>query len=336
GKGKAVAAVADGHRRAALPRPAGGFPPFVVLTLGDVPLAIRGTVVDATGNAVKDARVWCVDPTLLCESRDPVTVEGLAAGVRAGGRSGPSAFWPFVTTAGDGSFELGGLDDRAYTLRAMEDETLTRADVPSIAAGATGVRIVLPTGERFERLAGTVVTRSGAPVPGVNLTVQSDPHSLRGRTMHARAVARATSGSDGRFFLPKVPHRAVYLRLDGDTILPLEYGRDVAGGLLELAAGSPEDLRLVVAVRVHVQVELLDPASADAIRVLDGDGRALIVNVFEGRGRRETDELELPGGKSPVFVVPDSAATLVLAKAGKEVRREPLQLRPGAVNTLRL
>ena len=62
----------------------------------------------------------------------------------------------------------------------------------------------------------------------------------------------------------------------------------------------------------------------------------MILNVFQGRGRTSTDELPLAEGRSPVFVVPDTAAVLVLKKDGKEVAREPLNLRAGDVNTLRL
>ena len=69
---------------------------------------------------------------------------------------------------------------------------------------------------------------------------------------------------------------------------------------------------------------------------LDGEGRPVVLNVFEGRGRTSTDELPLAEGRSPVFVVPDTAAVLVLRKGGVEVAREPLNLRAGDVNTLRL
>jgi len=101
-----------------------------------------------------------------------------------------------------------------------------------------------------------------------------------------------------------------------------------------LCGGAPEQLRLVVSVRLHVQVELADKTLADALAVLDGDGKTLIVNVFVGKGRREVDLLQLEDGKSPVFVVPDTAAVLVLRNGDREVRREALRLRPGAVNKL--
>jgi protocatechuate 3,4-dioxygenase beta subunit len=353
GMGATLAAVATGHRRGVLARAEAGFPPFVTLTLGGTPLAIRGRVVDASGNGVAGAKVWCLDPTSFCESREPLVTEGLSAGMttlmelrerfergelkdpQAVFRSTATCGWPWVATGADGTFVLSGLDARAYSLRAMDDETLTTVEGGAVAAGSQGVQLVLPTTQRFERLTGTVVSRTGQPVAGVRLAVQTDTQTLRGNTMHAQAVARTTSDAEGRFVLPKVPHRGVYLRLDGDGILPLEYGRGQAGGLVELV-GLGGDTRLTVSVRLHVQIELLDAAAADCIRVLDADAKPVALTVFQGRGRSDTDRLELTGGRSAAFVVPEGATTLVLEKNGSEVRREILSLLPGTLNTLRL
>ncbi|MBL8755647.1 MAG: sigma-70 family RNA polymerase sigma factor [Planctomycetes bacterium] len=353
-RGGELAAVATGHRRAVVKRAGDGFPPFVTLALGGAPRTIRGRVVDQEGAGLAAAKVWVTDPTLLCQSREPMAVEGLSCGAitvselrerfERGDLKDPAqairttatAGWPWVLTGADGTFTLGGLEDRAYSLRAMDDETLTRVDLANVVAGAEDVRLVLPTRERFEKVAGVVVTRTGRPVPGVRIAVQTDTIRVGTSTMHAQAVARTTSDADGRFVLSKVPHRAAYLRLDGDTILPLEFGRGVDGGLFEALGGNATDVRLVVAARLHVQVELLDVASADALRVLDGSGREVSLTVFEGRSRNDTPRLTFVAGRSPVFVVPDGAATLVLEKDEKEVRRELLSLQPGPVNTLRL
>lgn len=354
GKSALLAAAHAGCRRGTVARAAGGFPPFVVVTLGGAPLSIHGRVVDAAGAAVANAKVWATDVTLLCDSREPLAVEGIAAGAVTTSelrerfergeltdpeqvlRTTATCAWPWVATDADGNFVLTGLDDRAYQVRAMDDATLLRVDTPGIPGGSRGVRIVLPTAATFAVLAGTVVTKSGTPVAGVRLAVQTDTQSMRGFTMHAQAVARTTTDADGRFELRRVPHHDVYLRLDGDNILPLEYGRGEAGGLLGLAAGDSERLRIVVAARMHVQVELLDRLAADSISVLDDSGAPVSLTVFRGRSRNDSETLLLVDGKSPVFVVPDRATTLVLSKDQKEVRREPLQLRAGAVNSLRL
>ncbi|MEO6597430.1 MAG: carboxypeptidase-like regulatory domain-containing protein, partial [Planctomycetota bacterium] len=286
-------------------------------------------------------------------AEEPIAVEGIAAGCTTMGelrerfergelkdpeqvlRNTPTAAWPWVRSAADGSFELGGLEERNYRLRAMDPATLLMVEQDRVAAGSKDARLVLEQADLFTTLRGIVVSSRGEPVAGVRVQAQIDTLRTGGATMHNRSEAQDTTDAEGRFTLPNVPKHHVYLRLDGESILPVEYGRGVAGGLLELSNDRP-DVRIEVGVRVHLQVELLAPTSADTIAVLDAAGKTVIINVFSGRSRSETDELSLADGKSPVFVVPDSAATLVLSKAGKEVRREVLQLHAGGVNTLQL
>lgn len=96
-----------------------------------------------------------------------------------------------------------------------------------------------------------------------------------------------------------------------------------------------ESLQIVVAVRVHVQVELDDPSSADRIRALDVDKNPVIINVFAGNSRSETSTLSLVDGRTPVIVVPDNATTMVFLKDGKEVRTINLGLIAGEINQIR-
>jgi RNA polymerase sigma-70 factor (ECF subfamily) len=342
-----------GHRRATLPRPAAGYPAFVVLSLGPQPLQIRGRVFDERGAPVAGAKVWLGDATLLASVGNPLVVEGVAAACatleelrervqnagteahRAAVRDTPTASWPWVRADADGVFVLAGLEDREYRLRAMDEKTLLMVDQPGVAAGRSDVTLRLDRSACFATVAGVVVDRQNRPIAGVRVAVQGDVVSVGNSTMHGQAEARTATDQDGRFELPAVPKQNVYLRLDGEGILPVEYGRGVAGGLLELSRGDAEHLRVVVATRMHVQVELAEPAAADTLSVLDGQGEAITVNVFDGHSRMETDDLKLDHGRSPVFVVPDTAATLVLRKAGAEVRRVPLVLQGGDVNRLR-
>ena len=357
GRGKAVAASAAGHRRALHERGATGFPTFVLLTLGQPPLAIEGRVVDENGKGLSGIMVWPNDPTLLCSARPQTFVEGVACGhptenelrarfergefkgmePRQVGRTVPTSGSVWVATREDGSFTLGGLEDRPYRLRALDYETVLMTERSGIAAGTRGVELVLDQSQLFTKVKGVVVARrDGTPVPGVRVRVQIDTQSIEGSTRHEDAAAAATTDEQGRFELPRVPKAWAYFRLDGDKILPSEPGRGQPGGLLDLSGGRPLEFRFEVGMRIHVQVELLDPLRADSLAVLDNEGRAVPLNVFQGRGRTTTDELALAEGRSPVFVVPDTAAVLVLRKGDKEVAREPLNLRAGDVNSLRL
>lgn len=347
-------AAAAGHRACRLPRPSGGFASFVLVELGAAPLSIAGRVVDHEGRGMADVRVWLLDATVLSSGRDLAVCEGVAGGAMSIGelmaqvqsgkvrdpeatfRNTPTAAWPFAVSGADGAFVLGGLEARSYELRAMDGRTLLLADVGEVEAGRSDLRIRMPTDTLFAKVAGVVVSRSGAPVAGVRVRVQCDTVRIGSTNLHGNAIATATTDAEGRFTLTDVPKTRAYLRLDGEAILPEEFGRDVAGGLLELANGAAERLRIEVGVRVHVQIELGDPSAADAFMVLDERDQPITINIFTGRGRREQDQVELNDGRSVVFVVPDDARTLVLRKAGKDVRREVLNLRPGEVNTLRL
>ncbi len=351
--GTTLTAARAGHRRGVMQKPDAGWPPFVVLTLGPQPLSIRGRVRDAGGAPVADAKVWITNGTLHGGGSRPQVTEGIAAACtpmeelisrfrrgeitdpEATLRRTPTTAWPFVFTDADGAFELRGLEDRRYDLRAMAMDSLLMADAKGIDASATETTITLPSDAMFPTLAGVVVGGDGLPVAGASVHVQCDSLRLANNTMHSRAATTTTTDDAGHFHLTNVPHTRVYLRIDGEPILPIEFGREVPGGLLELSAGQTGHLRIVATRRMHVQVELSDPALADGLVILDLEGRCLPINVFAGRSRRTTDTLPLENGKSPVFVAPDTAATIVLRKAEKEVRREPLTLRSGAVNELR-
>ncbi|MBK8099302.1 MAG: sigma-70 family RNA polymerase sigma factor [Planctomycetes bacterium] len=349
-----LVAAAVGFRACRLPRPTGGFPPFVMVELGATPLSIRGRVVDHEGKGLADVRVWLLDATILSSGRDLAVCEGVAGGAMSIGelmaqvqsgkvrdpettfRNTPTAAWPFAVSGTDGSFVLGGLEARTYALRAMDARTLLMHDVGEVEAGRSDLQIRMPTDTLFARVSGVVVARSGAPVAGVRVRVQCDTVRVGDTNLHGSSIATTTTDAEGRFALTDVPKTRAYLRLDGEVILPVEFGRDAAGGLLELSHGDAERLRIEVGVRVHVQIELGDRASADEFLVLDERDEPITINIFTGRGRREQQRVELNDGRSVVFVVPDHARTLVLRKAGTDVRREVLNLRPGEVNTLRL
>jgi hypothetical protein len=302
---------------------------------------------------VAGIKVWARDQTLFSQAGELMSAEGIAAGCtsmndlrerfRRGELTDPertlrdtaTAAWPWVRTDGDGAFTVVGLEDRPYCLRVMDDASALMVDTEAIAAGTADVVIRMPPDALFEVVRGQVVARSGDPIAGVSVRVQVDTQSLGRTNMHGRAQATATTDAEGRFELRDVPKEHAYLRLDGEGIVPLEYGRRVPGGLLQLTGGNVRTLRLEVRVRLHVQVELADPATADALQVLDSGGDVVTIDVFSGRGRRSTDDLAFADGKTPVFVVPDNASTLILLKGGKEIARHAPQLRAGAVNTLR-
>ncbi len=348
GESPRLAVAHPGHRRGIAERPEHGWPGFVVLPLGAQPLAIRGRVVDADGRGVADIKVWITDGTLHGGSvsegiaSDCVSVDEIIARFRRGEITNPrqtvsrtpTTMWPFVFTDSNGEFELGGLEDRAYALRAMAMDTLLMVDVQGIPAGSTGNVITMPADAVFATLGGTIVGADGQPVEGATVRLQCDTVSVGRTNMHGGTEQVATTDAEGRFRLTDVPKTRVYLRIDGEPILPREFGRGAAGGLLELSQGDERNVRITVRRRLHVQVTLQDTALATSLAVLDAEDEPLPINVFTGNGRRTTDTLAFEDGRSPVFVVPDTAARLVLLRGEEVVRRETLTLSAGDVNQL--
>jgi hypothetical protein len=167
------------------------------------------------------------------------------------------------------------------------------------------------------------------------ITAQESPNSQS--TFHGQGKATTTTDSEGRFVLPKIPKERVYLRLDGEDILPLEYGRAEPLGIAGPSHGDVEKLLLHVLLRYHLQVEIPsgEAQSADEIRILDGKGATVVIHVFMGNSRRSTESVELKDGKSDVLVVSEDAQTLVCLEKGKEIRRTQLHLVTGELNLVR-
>ena len=128
----------------------------------------------------------------------------------------------------------------------------------------------------------------------------------------------------------------MYLRLDGERILPIEYGRGVDGGITAVANEPPEALRIVVPIRVHARIELLDASEADAIAFLDEHGERTPINVYQGSSRRTTRTTPFADGRTDNLTLTDAVTTAVLMKAGEKVRDAAIQLRGGELQVIRL
>jgi hypothetical protein len=242
-----------------------------------------------------------------------------------------NAFWTFATTDQDGRFELGGLLEREYRLKAMDRATLTHAVGEPVHAGATGVELVLAREGRRE-LTGLVVSTGGFPLEGARVLLS---HRAARASVGTTTVSWDVEGPEtytddtGRFSFPRAPLTGVKLIVSGDgfraaVVEPEEV--DAAGDLtvrVELSAD-----------RCYFRVELADPGLADRFELLGAGGPAEL-EFRRGGYATSTSQAGLTEGVSFVLAVPEGSYELALFDGEVEVSRERVSLVPGEVTVLR-
>jgi RNA polymerase sigma factor (sigma-70 family) len=327
--GTRLVAVAAGAQPAMLEpeRDAAGQPSWprrVVLRLGDPPRAIAGRVERADGEPAAGVRVWIADPTFVGVEDDVVIAENAVLG-------GERPFWAFTRSGADGTFRLDGLAARAYTVRALDEATLSACTVAGVAAGSDGVALRL-TDELLPRLCVVVATRGGVPVPGVRVQVQRPALELAvpGGTRDEWANAQAAvTDADGAVTFRDVPVGVgVEVFASGDRIMFA--GRKVERGV------DAEHFVLTVDRRMHLQVEVSPPSDrGDQCRVLDEHGQPMLLRIMRGDSSRTGRSARVVDGKSHVLSLAEGARTVVLLRGDIEVARLPVQLVEGQVTTVR-
>ncbi len=303
------------------------FPSFVLLRLGKEPLSIAGTVQDAAGQPAAGVTVWVDDPQVFGASDDggPLSIEAVVDDRNGRG-------WRSTTSDSSGHFLVRGLVDRNYRLAAMNSDLL-RANVSSVAAGRDDVVLRFSEGAAHASVRGRVVSRHAKPMAGVQVHTQADAFAFGGSTWHTIGEP-VTTDADGRFELKNVPKQGVYLRLDGDSIVPLEYGR----ALPDLSSASKReitDLEILVSVRCHVRVDLGSSLVANEFGIVDSTGAPLPIDLIEGGSRSTRERFELTDGRSAVVSIPDDAVAAVLYLDGTEVRRLPIEFAAEGVTTIK-
>lgn len=336
------------------------WPGFVELRLSGESRSISGRVLDAGGKPLAGALVWTPDAELFgLAGFVPVSVEYLSAGgaappqrplpealrdnplegeVTRGGMwraRQPSASWFYTETDVDGNFELTGLQQRAYRLRAMHAGTTQMVTSAKIPAGSAGVTLELRAEDRHALVAGVLRFPDGEPAANVSLSVFCNVRNTDTRIPGGRFVGelirhgqRVRTDAAGRFRLERVPAQGVRLSIYGDTVIPRFFTIDDTA---ELSA-----LQIEVRPRLHLEVRLADPERGNRIRGEGLHGERQIFSTIRSGSMKQVREVELHKGRSGVLVVPHTLRTIVLLKDGVEVGRAPVQLRVGQTRVLRL
>ncbi|HEX6811343.1 MAG TPA: sigma-70 family RNA polymerase sigma factor [Planctomycetota bacterium] len=299
------------------------FPARVVLQLGAPPLSMRGRVVDRAGRPVAGARVWVADPLLVGVEGDVVLAETLL------GRT-DRPFWAFVLADEAGAFQIDGLLDRAYVVRALEPATLSAVTQQGVPGGSSDVELRLDA-ELHRELRGRVTARDGSPIADVSVKLHRPALEVQvpGGTRDEWATGASMRTNElGEFRFANVPVEGVEVFASGDSIQFA--GRRIEPGI------DPTAFVLQADRRVHLQIELAPPTDrADRVRVLDAAGKPMVLRIMRGETSFTNTAATLVGGRSQILSLGEGAATAVFLRSGVEVGRMPVQLAVGSVNKVR-
>jgi hypothetical protein len=87
---------------------------------------------------------------------------------------------------------------------------------------------------------------------------------------------------------------------------------------------------------MHLQVELAPPVDrATHARVLDRDGKAMLLRVMRGESAHTNRTALILDGRSEVLSLGEGAVVVVFLRDGDEIGRMPVTLAAGEVNVVR-
>jgi hypothetical protein len=293
-------------------------PPPATLVLGPKPLSIAGVVVDERGAPLTGWIVSVVDATEVSQSMVPILyAEGLGGGDLES------------KTDKDGAFRIRGLLDRDYVLRALDPRTLLAFETKPLPAGEEHVRIQVPGDLAFPAVAGTVLSRKGAPIAGARVQLGLVTQQSGGaRQFETRD--EVLSDERGAFEFLKVPRRGAFLRVRGEAVIPayLDLSPDLDVTAIAIEVATRCDFRIHVTEGERLYAE-----------VLDGAGAPLTIHSFTATGSSSSSTLSFRKGEMAVWSVSDDARTLRVLEGleeKREIHRQPISLVPGVVTEIRL
>ncbi len=303
----------------------------VVLRLGAEPATIRGRVLDPEGRPRAGIAVWARDPTPFGREIMPVaegttiTMSQTIEDELVGGFGQRGA-----TSDERGEFELGGLLERSYELMAFDPVSAELCGPWTVPAGSRAVELVMARQHRG-RVAGRVVSAGGKPLAGIEVSPWRSAEA--GASAHSQppwgSHRKVATDAEGRFDLGEIALGGTELLLEGSGAFFLRS--------VKLADhDDPARLEIVEPVLCELQVDLTgDPAFADSVKVLDGEGRELETMEAFDNGWSLGTEARFRQGLTSVLSIKETAETLVLYRSGVEVLRRPLRLDPDQRTTVR-
>ncbi|MBL8859968.1 MAG: carboxypeptidase regulatory-like domain-containing protein [Planctomycetes bacterium] len=291
----------------------------IQIVLGPPALSIEGTVMDADGAPLAGWRVALVDGSHGGDpTSNPRTFEALAAGFYG---YGPCE----ITTSAAGRFEIDGLFDRDYRLRAFDPKSMVNVESHPIRAGTRGVDLIIPKGTSVAHVSGHVVSKTGTPLNDVTVTLLPHLDSNGRPTMYAGSGSVKTR-PDGTFDFEHVPRAGVDFTLAGTSVIPTRHAVED----MDLAT----TVTLVANRRCDFRVEGMPINGAGhALGALDSRGAQTPVSTFDWGMFSTSDFIQAVSTSSTrVYSVGENAVEFVLYGPEQQViGKRPVQLSPERV-----
>lgn len=233
-------------------------------------------------------------------------------------------------TAEDGSFRIGGLRDKEYHLRFFDRESLVSLTSGAVRAGTSDLTLHMPSDALRKPFRGRVTSSDGAPLPGIRIQVMNQ----LAQTPKAQLLSgTVVSDPSGEFVLPAAPRREAWISLQGDAI-----GR-VTQELDQYADQDP--VELVVARRCRIRfvppADYLAPSEAVVPVVLiplDAAGKWVQMLQLSQGQPKPFGVWSTLAGQSPELMIPETAIELAYYRAGKILKKTPLELLPDILNLI--
>jgi hypothetical protein len=270
-----------------------------------------------------DVRLWKEAAVVGSETAADLALGGEVA--RRNGGRGPRVH---AVTGADGSFALGGLQDKDYLVRLRDGETWLAWTAGPFRAGRHDLQLTAPTDALLPELRGRIVGRDRQPLANVQVKYSVQVHNVPPSNSWGGPDGAAMSDAEGRFSFENVPV--------ADDILLVTSGDDV---VVQLRYFSPDEILdevvLEVDQRCNFRVEVAERGAFAQIQLRDEQDE--VVRVWEHRGgtRMSHRSFPLTEGRTPIIAAGESARTLVfLGENGDVLDRLPIVLVPGQVNLI--
>ena len=283
--------------------------------------SIRGVLKDASGKPVFRAEVCLFDGTRTPNHSAPLE--------RLDPRNGSG---PCLTDR-DGSFEIGNLLDRDYTLRFIGNDNALVLDVPAVRPNEPKRDFVIPDGHFHRDFSGRCVDLMGRPLAGLRVSLRAAMQEPSDLPTSWGTTGVTTTDDRGEFTFERVSRKGLTLSFDPD-LQNVSLGQSLDIEDVDATGSTPIELNLDCTV--HVAQAATSPIAS--VCFLDAERKKVVLcelrssSYYHSRSMRPTED----GTYFPCIVPQSSRWIQSLDADGNVLNETELDLFPMTVNEVTL